>query len=498
MKTKVWLLILLLQACCGISAGYALDSDSDGYDDSVDAFPFDASEWLDFDGDNIGDNTDLDDDADGLADLVDPAPLVPRDVRYVFDAGWLTTCAQDDNGVHCFGDTPNGLDTPPSFSHLRQLAVGLSHACGLDDNGVSCWGNASGDRLAVPTLTNPRKITARKNFTCALADEGVLCWGSNASGQLDVPSLSNPKDVSAGFEHACAVDDTGVVCWGSNSNNQLNPLAMTYPREVLASGNYSCAIHDNGIRCWGDTRLLSHPADGSLDWHGLAGGNRNACVMEDGNVSCWGTDVNGSVSEKPNQRAMAVSLGFQHGCLLNMTSELVCWGRSAEGQTDTSSLWYDTDGDGVANGQDDLWLDPADSVDTDKDGIGDSVDTDDDGDGFPDVDDPYPLDVRYPAYAPLAVHAGSYSGEQFGRAVSGTGDVNGDGVPDYIVAAPYYPASQGRVAVFSGADHTPLYNYQSNTPGDYFGFSVSGGGDINGDGYPDFIVGANSDQTNGS
>ena len=36
------------------------DDDNDSYNDDVDAFPYDATEWADIDGDNIGDNKDLD------------------------------------------------------------------------------------------------------------------------------------------------------------------------------------------------------------------------------------------------------------------------------------------------------------------------------------------------------------------------------------------------------------------------------------------------------
>ena len=45
-----------------------LDSDGDGIDDALDAFPNDPSEWSDSDADGIGDNADTDDDGDGLPD----------------------------------------------------------------------------------------------------------------------------------------------------------------------------------------------------------------------------------------------------------------------------------------------------------------------------------------------------------------------------------------------------------------------------------------------
>lgn len=54
-----------------------LDTDADGYSDFDDAFLLDASEWLDTDGDGIGNNADTDDDNDGTLDQDDAFPLVP-------------------------------------------------------------------------------------------------------------------------------------------------------------------------------------------------------------------------------------------------------------------------------------------------------------------------------------------------------------------------------------------------------------------------------------
>lgn len=48
------------------------DIDGDGYLNSEDDFPFDVSEWLDTDGDGIGNNTDGDLDGDGINNDVDP------------------------------------------------------------------------------------------------------------------------------------------------------------------------------------------------------------------------------------------------------------------------------------------------------------------------------------------------------------------------------------------------------------------------------------------
>jgi alpha-tubulin suppressor-like RCC1 family protein len=50
-----------------------IDSDDDGFPDYIDAFDNDPTEYLDTDGDNIGNNTDSDDDGDGLPDVYEIA-----------------------------------------------------------------------------------------------------------------------------------------------------------------------------------------------------------------------------------------------------------------------------------------------------------------------------------------------------------------------------------------------------------------------------------------
>ena len=53
------------------------DGDGDKVPDVIDAFPADPTEWVDTDGDGIGNNADPDDDNDGIPDIIDPAPLEP-------------------------------------------------------------------------------------------------------------------------------------------------------------------------------------------------------------------------------------------------------------------------------------------------------------------------------------------------------------------------------------------------------------------------------------
>lgn len=76
----------------------------------------------------------------------------------------------------------------------------------------------------------------------------------------------------------------------------------------------------------------------------------------------------------------------------------------------------------------------------------------------------------------------------FGRSLSGVGDVNNDGVPDFAVGCPSndstYSTVQGRVIIYSGANAQVIHTIL----GDQFGEGVAGAGDVNGDGYDDILV----------
>lgn len=97
------------------------------------------------------------------------------------------------------------------------------------------------------------------------------------------------------------------------------------------------------------------------------------------------------------------------------------------------------------------------------------------------------------------------AGERFGRAVTGVGDVDGDGVPDVVVGS-RSDGDGGKDAgaaylVFMNRDLSPRSSVKIGAgsggmpateirPGDFFGYGVAGIGDLDGDGVPDLAIAA--------
>ena len=127
-----------------------------------------------------------------------------------------------------------------------------------------------------------------------------------------------------------------------------------------------------------------------------------------------------------------------------------------------------------------------------------------DGDGIPDVVTSAPTSSaggekagRVYVYSTrsgkLLWSADGQPGDQLGTGVEGVGDTNHDGIPDVIAGA----TGGDRALVYSGRDGRVLRTLAAEQKGDNFGRHVSGAGDVDRDGYADVIVGAPGNNAGG-
>ncbi len=93
---------------------------------------------------------------------------------------------------------------------------------------------------------------------------------------------------------------------------------------------------------------------------------------------------------------------------------------------------------------------------------------------------------------------GGWGGAQFGTTVAGVGDINGDGLADVAIGSPFYSGQtnqEGRIHVYLGSAGRvvltgPTWVKASQQNNALFGRALAGVGDLDEDGFDDFIVGA--------
>jgi alpha-tubulin suppressor-like RCC1 family protein len=265
--------------------------------------------------------------ASGLAENVDPAPVIGGLAFNRMALGWRQTCGLTTGGaLHCWGLGTSGRlgtgDTVRTAAPVAAqggvsfvfLASGEHHACALTSGGQAyCWVDNSAGQLGVTTgetctdifgVTTPcaktptlvsatlqfRQLAMGRAHTCGVATDGAAyCWGSGEEGRLgtgDTAGRTTPAlvagsasfaAITAGIAHTCAVATDGAAyCWGSNIVGNLGDGTTV-------------------------DRSTPTPVSGALRFSAVTGGGSHTCGLSTAGIAyCWGHNFQGQLGNGAN------------------------------------------------------------------------------------------------------------------------------------------------------------------------------------------------------
>jgi hypothetical protein len=380
-----------------------VDDDNDGIIDVIDAFPLDATETIDTDQDGTGNNTDTDDDNDGVADTSD---LFPLDTTESID----TDLDGIGNNADTDDDNDGVLDTYEVVNGTNPLLQDTDGDGAIDSNTSTFV--IGGDPAIDLFPLNPTE-SADTDGDCPhynLVTSGNGC-GDNSDTDADNDGVDDGVDAFP--NDATETIDTDLDGIGNNAdvdddNDGVFDVGDAFPLDATetidtdqdGTGNNTDTDDDNdGVADTSDLFPLDTTESIDTDLDGI-GNNADTDDDNDGVLDILEI-INGTsplLQDTDGDGAIDTNVGIStSGEIIadlfplnpNETSDsdrdcphynLVTSGDGCGDNSDT-----DTDNDGVDDVDDTFPLDPAESVDTDEDGIGNNADTDDDNDGILDV-----------------------------------------------------------------------------------------------------------------
>ncbi|NQZ97652.1 MAG: LamG domain-containing protein, partial [Myxococcales bacterium] len=424
------------------------DSDGDGVYDPFDAFPADSIEWLDTDGDGIGDNADLDADGDGMPDdweiLYGFDPLMAGDAPLDADGDGVINLEEYLAGTHPADQDGDGLGDsidafpldPMEWDDLDLDGIGNNADLDADGDGMpDLWEFAEGfdPRDAADALHDTDADGATHLTEYLAGTDPHLNVGIYRVGHWRFDELSGPTALDdSGFANHGAIRGSTAYTLGQD----LSALDFALPGDwvevpdaaSLDLGSNFTALVWVRANTKATQYLMKKAATGVTDGFELAlsaSGSAFARVNQATNGDLYRVD---SFSDYPFDGETWVHLGASYdGVDLKLYVNGVLDGvlhvpglaiganvlpLTLGGQPDGSlgldgaldavrlydeaisaeEIAYlmsadvvpDGDGDGVDGAFDAFPYDPTEWNDTDGDGVGNNADLDNDGDGMPD------------------------------------------------------------------------------------------------------------------
>lgn len=459
----------------------------------------------------VCDDSDLDEDCSGASDDDDPNVASGQSAWFVDSDGDgyggttpLMLCDQPANSVDdhtdCDDSTPlanpgipdetcgDGIDNNCDGG---AIGCGIYGDVGLGSEAIEIAGEAADDRAGM-TVAGGGDVNGDGFSDLLVGAPRQAAGGSNAGAVyiLDGPLSSTVDLGSAG---AKLVGESGGDRAGSALANGGDVNGDGFDDVLIGAAEYDVGR--------GAVYLLLGPLAGEID---LASADAKFLGTGEqdhfGAALAGGRDLNGdgfhdivigapgASAFDPGEGAVYVFFGPVLGELEAEDADVVYRGESqADSAGGAVAITSDVDGDG----QDEILIG--------ADGSGDA------GAAYV-VALPASASGEFNLSAATTKVVGEDSGDVAGRAVADAGDVNGDGFGDYLVGAPWHAAGGNRAgAAYLILGPPPGFldlanadaKFVGENPDDAVGISISGGGDTDGDGFSDLLLGAFENDSNG-